>query len=212
MNQFAQSTFNNRHRSLKPVATLFALLLFALSAAPSAQASDPKSVIHKLVDQTISMLSDKSLSRAQRLDRLRALMRQNFNFNRVSRSVLAKNWKAASAAQQNRFEELFPELLLHTYLTSLESYSDEKVEIERVDKKGKNKALVATKIVSTSKAIPVIYRLREEAAGWKIYDIAVEGVSMVSNYRSSYAGLIKNHGMQDLLAKLEQKLAQLRNR
>ena len=210
MNQYVQSRKSAAYRRWGLPIGLILSCLLAL-AAPSAGAAEPQTVVRSLADQTISLLSNKSFDRSQRLARLRKLMHQNFNFTRISRSVLARNWKAASGAQQKRFLQLFPELLLHTYLTSLESYSDEKVDIESIDKKGTDKVLVSTKIVSSSKSIPVVYRLRNETTGWKIYDVAVEGVSMVSNYRSSYAGLIKNNGMDDLLAKLEAKLGELRN-
>ncbi|MDZ7751364.1 MAG: ABC transporter substrate-binding protein [Gammaproteobacteria bacterium] len=187
---------------------LAALLL--LGSGPTWASDGPREVIRSTVDAVIEVLADDSLERDQRIDRIRRLMHERFDFLTMSRSVLARNWRDASPAQQERFTELFPELLLHTYMAGLEGYTNEVVEIEDTRMKGQAKASVATKILSGDKAIPVSYRLRENDSEWQIYDVTVEGVSLVNNYRGSFGSIVSNDGMDGLLKTLATKVEELR--
>ncbi len=187
---------------------LVALLL--LGSGPAWAGDGPREVIRTTVDAVIEVLADDSLERDQRIDSIRRLMHERFDFLTMSRSVLARNWRDASPAQQERFTELFPELLLHTYMAGLEDYTDEVVEIEDTRMKGKAKASVSTRIVSGDKAIPVSYRLRDNDGQWQIYDVTVEGVSLVNNYRGSFGSTISRDGIDGLLENLAAKVEELR--
>ena len=187
---------------------LLALLLLGPAAA-HAQA-EPAGVVRATVDAVIAVLKDDALDRVERRDAIRKLMHQRFDFERMCRSVLARNWRDATPAQQQRFIELFPELLLHTYMTGLEGYTDEVVEIEDTRMKGRAKAIVETSIISGGKAIPVSYRLVERDGDWQVYDVVVEGVSLVNNYRGSFGSTIKKDGMDQLLDDLVAKIDELR--
>lgn len=187
---------------------LVALLL--LGSGPAWAGDEPRDVIRSTVDAVIEVLADDSLERDQRIDSIRRLMHERFDFLTMSRSVLARNWRDASPAQQERFTELFPELLLHTYMAGLEDYTDEVVEIEDTRMKGQAKASVSTRIVSGDKAIPVSYRLRDNDGQWQIYDVTVEGVSLVNNYRGSFGSTISRDGIDGLLENLAAKVEELR--
>lgn len=194
----------------KRLVTPFGILLLLLSAQAGAAAEGPREVITRTVDAVIRVLANEELDRVQRRDSIRALMHERFDFTTMSRSVLARNWRDATPEQRERFLELFPELLLHTYMVGLEGYSDETVTVEEPRMKGKAKAIVETAIHSQGKQIPVAYRLRENDGGWQIYDVIVEGVSLVNNYRGSFGSTIQKEGMDTLLENLVQKIEELR--
>lgn len=184
-------------------------LLF-LGSGPAGATEGPREVIRSTVDAVIEVLADESLARDQRIADIRRLMHARFDFLTMSRSVLAQNWRNASPAQQERFTQLFPELLLHTYMAGLEGYTDEVVKIEDIRMRGRAKASVATSIISGGKGIPVTYSLRENDGEWQIYDVIVEGVSLVNNYRGSFGSTVSNEGMDGLLETLATKVEELR--
>ncbi|MFI0458987.1 MAG: phospholipid-binding protein MlaC, partial [Candidatus Thiodiazotropha endolucinida] len=126
-----------------------------------------------------------------------------------SQVILAANWRKASKPQRDQFITLFRELLEQTYFSAIDSYSDQSVRMGRERMKGKL-ANVQTFIVAANKELAVSYKMRFRNDDWYAYDVAVDGVSLVSNYRTSFRNLVKSKGMEGLLAELAQKVASLK--
>lgn len=190
--------------SLKKILAL-GLVGWLFTVNQAVAAVTPSEQIREVVDAVMEVLKQPGLDQAQRRQGIRELIAPHFDFKVMSRSILARNWKKADAAQRAQFVALFRQLMENTYITAMEAYTSETVRYGKETLR-KNKALVETFIVRPSLEIPVVYRLRQRSGKWLAYDIVIEGVSIVRNYRTSFAGLVKKKGMEGLLASLEAKV------
>lgn len=132
----------------------------------------------------------------------------NVDFTAMSKLVLAKNWRSASEEQRNRFVEEFKGMLVRTYTNSLTDYAGntEIVYLKSVDKKEGKYVTVYTEIVQSGKPnIPVDYSLRKTSEGYKIYDVVIEGLSLVKNYRTSFSKQISETSLDALIEDMAQK-------
>lgn len=131
----------------------------------------------------------------------------NFNFDRVSRMVLGKNWSSATKEQQMAFQNEFKDLLLHTYASALTKYRGQTINFKPLRAQpGAKEVTVKSEIVQPGgQPIAVDYSLEKGANGWKVYDIIIEGVSLVTNYRSQFSNEVRQNGMDGLIQKLVTK-------
>ncbi|MEW8690934.1 MAG: ABC transporter substrate-binding protein [Candidatus Thiodiazotropha endolucinida] len=186
------------------------LLIFLLTFSLSASANvTPSERIKETVNQVLTVLKDQSLGRQDRRDQVKEIVRKRFDYESMSQVILAANWRKASKPQREQFITLFRELLEQTYFSAIDSYSDQSVRMGRERMKGKL-ANVQTFIVAANKELAVSYKMRFRNDDWYAYDVAVDGVSLVSNYRTSFRNLVKSKGMEGLLAELAQKVASLK--
>ncbi len=190
---------------LKLNSIMLALFLAFLAPASQAQASATEQV-KSTVESVLNVLRDKSLDTDLRRDKIRELIKGRFYFRAMSQSALSRYWRKANPQQQDRFVELFSRLLEATYLGRIEAYTDERVEYLREKQKNPKRVVVYTQIVTNSGDIPINYKLAKKDEQWMVYDVVIEEVSLISNYRSSYAEIIKKEGMEGLLSKMQQKL------
>lgn len=161
------------------------------------------------IDKVIEIIKSPDIDPNAKREQLSEAIRDRFNFKAMSQRVLARNWRKASPEEKDRFVHLFSELLERNYIGHIEGYTNEKVNYvkERIKK---NKAAIDTVIATKSADIPVSYRMLQKKDGWKVYDVIIEEVSFVNNYRSTYGQILKKEGFTGLLAKMEQKLETLR--
>jgi len=131
----------------------------------------------------------------------------HFDFEHMSRLVLGKHWNKATIAQKTRFPEEFRNLLVRTYSTALNQYSDQAVFFSPgKNVRGNTDVTVHTEIrQSTGPAIPLDYRLHLKNGKWLVYDVVIDSVSLVTTYRGSFASVIRRHGMDGLLSRLVRK-------
>ncbi len=185
------------------------LLCFA-SASFAVEA--PDELVKRTAEDVLTIVkSDKDIQ-AGNQEKLFALTEEkilpNFNFDKVSRLVLGKNWTKATADQKTAFQSEFKSLLLRTYATALSKYKNQTIEyapLRMTD--GATTASVKTSIVQPGgQPIAVNYTLEKQAdATWKVYDIVIEGVSLVTNYRGQFAQEIRQNGLDSLIKKLADK-------
>ncbi|MES9969329.1 MAG: ABC transporter substrate-binding protein [Candidatus Thiodiazotropha sp.] len=186
------------------------LLIFLLTFSLSATAKvTPSERIEETVNQVLKVLKDPSLGRQDRRDQVKEIVRRRFDYESMSQVILAANWRKATKPQREQFITLFRELLEQTYFSAIDTYSDQSVRMGRERTKGKL-ANVQTFIVAANKELAVSYKMRFRNDDWYAYDVAVDGVSLVSNYRTSFRNLVKSKGMEGLLAELAQKVASLK--
>lgn len=133
----------------------------------------------------------------------------NFDFDRVCRMVLGKNWRSASPEQQTAFKKEFRSLLLRTYASALGKYRDQTIEYKPLRMEpGASNVTVKTQIIQNGgQPIAVDYSLAKVNDGWKVYDIVIENVSLVTNYRSQFSNEIRQNGLDSLIKKLADKNA-----
>jgi phospholipid transport system substrate-binding protein len=131
----------------------------------------------------------------------------NFDFDRVCRMVLGKNWKSASPEQQATFQKEFRSLLLRTYATALGKYKNQVIEYKplRAEPGAKNVSVKTQILQPGGQPIAVDYSLVKGDNGWKVYDIVIESVSLVTNYRSQFSNEIRTNGLDSLNKKLAEK-------
>lgn len=199
-------------RILKPMALLITGFLFA---QPLYAESSPQELVQKVTDDVLSALKEfkaKGSKDEAFLDsKIEELILSRMDFEDMSKLVLGKHWRTANEDQRKRFVEQFRTLLVRTYKTSLVEYTDEKINFLpfRESEDPKKLATVRSEIIrSNGPSIPINYSLRyKEADGWKVYDIGIEGISLVTNYRSSFAREITQNGMDHLIESLGKRNA-----
>ncbi|OLN27669.1 toluene tolerance protein [Desulfovibrio sp. DV] len=182
------------------------LIVFATAA--SALAGPATDTLSTSVDRIITLLSDPAYkvsdTRPAMRAKLIAVIGEIFDMKELSRRALGPEWNKFTPEQQERFVTAFGRLLENTYLDKIESYTDEKVQYLKEQDLGSDKAEVATKVVGKGKEIPISYRLMDRS-GWKVYDVVIEGVSLVQNYRSQFGQILMNESPDALITKISGK-------
>jgi phospholipid transport system substrate-binding protein len=192
-----------RHALSAALATVALCILGA-----STPGSGPREVVASTVDQVLAVLKDASLPVDARRDRIVAIAYERFDFDTMSKLVLAKYWKRFDPAQREAFLKEFKDFLAHRYGDRIDRYEQEKVDIvgERSAKGGD--AIVATRIQRPSGApVEVDYRLRSRDGVWRVIDVKIEGISLVSNYRDQFHAVLSQGSPDDLLAQLRKRNA-----
>jgi phospholipid transport system substrate-binding protein len=185
--------------------TLFAAGLLASAAAAE---PGPRDVIAQTVDQVLAILKDASLAPAARRDRIVEIAYQRFDFPTMAKLVLARYWKSFDAAQREEFVREFKSFLARRYGDRIERYEQESVDVvgERAAKGGD--VTVATRIRRPgAEPIAVEYRLRQREGAWRVIDVKIEGISLVSNYRDQFHEVLSRGGPEQLLAQLRERNA-----
>jgi phospholipid transport system substrate-binding protein len=184
--------------------TLLVVGMLSVAWADSA----PKAVVQDVTDKVLAVLNDKSMDKSAKREKLRELIAPVFDFEAMSRSILAQDWKKASPEQQKRFIELFQKVLENTYITALETYAGQTVEYGKEDVEGR-KATVETFIIQPNGVkTPVVYKLFEKDGQWHGYDFVAEGISLIRNYRSSLRNIAQTKGIDGVIAEMERKAAE----
>ncbi|MDX2456671.1 MAG: ABC transporter substrate-binding protein [Gammaproteobacteria bacterium] len=181
-----------------------------LVAATFASAEmSPTDSIRGSVDSILTLLQNKGLDQATRRIEMRKIINARFDFRAMSQRTLATNWKKASSEQKQEFVQLFAQLIENTYIGRVEAYTDEKVDYPGEKVKGK-KAVVETLILTASADIPINYKVYQKKNGeWWVYDVIIEGISLISNYRSSYQNIVSKDGIDGLISKMKVKVKEL---
>ncbi len=185
--------------------------ILTLAAARSVSAGVPTDQIRDTTDKIIAIVSDPELkgpqNASERNRKIRQAVDERFDWEAISRRALARHWKKRTAEEKKKFIVLFGELLERTYLDKVSDYSGQKVIYvgERVDG---GYAVVSVKIITTkNEEVSVDYRVRRRGKDWYVYDVSIEGVSLVNNYRVQFNNIIMKSSYQGLLERLEAKVA-----
>ncbi|MGB0060870.1 MAG: ABC transporter substrate-binding protein [Candidatus Binatus sp.] len=201
------------HRRALVLLTLSAVL--ALSLAPSrliapAWADDPMSVVKGTVNQALDVLRDTQTPLAQRQDKLRQIVSASFDFTEMAKSALGYHWKQITPAQQQEFTTAFVAFIEDSYLSKINDYTGQPVDFLKSTSEGAQYAQVNTDIVQPKgDAIHVNYRLLQENGTWKIYDVTVDAISIIANYRNQFNRVMNNKGYDTLISDLKSKQAAL---
>ncbi|HKK13579.1 MAG TPA: ABC transporter substrate-binding protein [Gammaproteobacteria bacterium] len=189
----------------------FVLLLtaaFLPAAADTGQS--PEALVHQTSQRMLAALSDNKAQIQQDPAKLYGLIKDivlpHFDFQRMSRWALGLYWRRATPDQRRRFVDEFRTLLVRTYGKALEQYSDQSVEYLPLHRDSDARDVtVRTRVrQSGGPPIPINYSMEKTADGWKVYDVTVDGVSLVSNYRSTFSSQVRQQGLDgliDMLAK-----------
>lgn len=176
-----------------------------------AQAMEPDELVRQTTEQVLEAVEKRQAEIKQNPDVVYQIAHEialpHFDFELMSRLVLGRHWKEASEAQQSAFVDNFRQLLLRTYGTSLSAYSGQKIVVLPIQgDTSKGRATVRSEILQDNgPKIPLAYQLRRGKDGWKVFDVVIDGLSLVQNYRSSFAAEIQRYGIDGLVERLQQR-------
>ena len=189
---------------------LLILGFFVSISSVSIAADGPLELVHKTADDVLAVLkADDSIQ--QDKEKIYKLAEEkilpNFDLDRISMLVLGKTWRKINEGQQQQFKSEFKTMLLRTYAVALGKYKDQEIDFKPLRMEPTDKqATVKTQIIQEgAQPISVDYTLAKKDDEWKVFDIVIEGVSLVTNYRSQFASEIKNNGIDSLITKLAEK-------
>jgi phospholipid transport system substrate-binding protein len=181
---------------------------FFLLVAP-VFAGDAKDQIKQTTDRILSILSDPSYKGSGKTDlrrkEIRKAVDERFDWEEMAQRALATHWSKRSPEEKKEFVGLFRDLLARAYMDKVEGYSGEKI-VYTSETVEEDRAVTKVKIVtSKNKEIPLEYRLMKKGPQWWVYDISIEGVSLVNNYRTQFNSIILKDGFDELVKKLKEK-------
>ncbi|WDP89149.1 MAG: ABC transporter substrate-binding protein [Desulfobacter sp.] len=195
------------------MALLAAGLVLAALSPCTAGTESATDQLKASIDQILDVLRDQALKAQEQKEIRRAKLRriagERFDYRRMSQLSLARHWRGRSDEEKDEFTRLFSTLLEDSYMSKIESYTDEKVVYltERIKKKkSKEYAKINTKIITQTAEIPINYMMYRAGAGpWRVYDMVIEGVSMVNNYRSQFGQILEKKSFGELIEQLKEK-------
>ncbi|MFC1880061.1 phospholipid-binding protein MlaC [Thermodesulfobacteriota bacterium] len=193
----------------KRFAGLTLIFAFLIVIPLQGYAATPKETVETGVNNLLKTLGDpafKAQPKDQQITTLGTEIEKVFDFEELSRRTLGKQWKKMKPEQQTEFVKLFKELLQGVYADRLLAYSDQKILFDREIMLKKGRAEVQSYLqTSDGTKIPLFYRLTDKSGSWKVYDIIIEGVSMVKNYRTQFRDIIAKDSPDKLLEILREK-------
>lgn len=191
--------------------SVFCFLLCSLLLMPiMAQAGEPVTLIKQTINEVIDILKDEGLKKpgkgADRRAELRRVIGERFDYEEMAKRSLALHWKKRTPEERQEFIPLYSDLLERSYINKIESYTDEKILYtdETIDN---DYAVVETKIITKRNVeIPIQYRLLKKNNRWGVYDVVIEGVSLVNNYRNQFNKIIRKDSYEELVKRMKDKL------
>ena len=193
-----------RRRSVFAILAIAVASLFGLTGI--AGAGEPTNQLKRHVDEVVKVLQSLELQKEQKAEERRAAVRkvaeQIFDFEETAKRSLGRHWQSRTPAERQEFVKLFTDLLEHAYVSKIDQYHGEKIAYGAETVEG-DQATVKTRIVTPKGSeIPIDYRMRRADKGWLVYDVIIEGVSLVSNYRTQFNKVIQTGSYEDLVQKL----------
>jgi phospholipid transport system substrate-binding protein len=190
-------------------ASTVGLVILLLMQPVWVAAGEPTDQIRQTVDKLLAILNDPQFKGEQkkneRRQKLKEVLYQRFDFTEMARRSLGSEWRRRTPEEQKEFVKLFTELLERSYLDKIESYSGEKVLYLKEREDG-NYAEVETKIVDKKgQEYSVDYRLQKVNGDWKVYDVIIEDISLVANYRSQFSRVLSKSSFDELLKTMKEK-------
>ena len=187
----------------RAVAVVIGLFIFV---AMTALADEPLKIIETRVDRIVKILGGKGLEEGVKVKQLEVAADETFDYVYLSRMTLGRNWLKLDEGQRSEFVDLYRRLLEKNYMGQLLAYTDEKVVFDRQTMLSDTKAEVDSNVVSSDKKIPITYRLIRRDGDWKVYDLVIEGISLVSNYRTQFNDILSRQTPAEMLAILRKKV------
>ncbi len=200
-------------KARRRLALLVAALVLMPVVAGEAGAGAPTDQLRNNVDRVLRLVSDRVLKEPgrtkERRKEVRKIADDFFAFDETAKRSLGRHWRDRTPAERQEFVQLFSDLLERSYLTKIELYGGEKIQYvgETIDG---DQATVKTKILTKQESeIPVDYRMMKRGEKWVVYDVVIEGVSLISNYRTQFNKIIQTSSYQELVRKIKAKDSEL---
>ena len=190
------------------------LLILLLMFPPFAYSATPSDTLKEHINKVLEVLRNPDLKgepgRKVKKEKIRLISEEVFDFTELSKRSLGRNWNKLNLDQQEEFIKLFKSLLVTTYADKITSYTDERVIFKEEITLSEKTVEVPTTIVTKTSEIPINYRLLQENGRWKVYDVVIEGASLVNNYRTQFREILANKTPEALLDILRKKVGDAR--
>lgn len=184
-------------------------LMFFLSALPG-YAGAPLDAVQTNVNKVLDVLRDPKLkgesAKGIKKEKLEAIYEQMFDEVELSMRTMGGNWTKLNTAQQKEFIQLYRQILEKAYIDKILSYTNEKIVFPKESMLSNHQAEVQTNVITSSKEIPIFYKVILKGGAWKVYDVVVENVSLVQNYRSQFNAILAKDTPDQLLEILRKKV------
>ncbi|HET7061836.1 MAG TPA: ABC transporter substrate-binding protein [Nitrosospira sp.] len=196
---------------MKKYLSIIPIVLGWLLASPAWSIERPDTLVDNTAQEVLTMIrQDKELrggNHGKLLNLIEVKILPHFDFTRMTRLAMGKNWVKATPEQQQTLVNEFRTLLVRTYSNALSTYSDHTIKVEPLKTVPDSDTLVKTKVVQDSgqEPIPIDYSMEKTGDGWKVYDVTVAGVSLVTNYRSTFNTQVRDGGVEKLIKTLADK-------
>jgi phospholipid transport system substrate-binding protein len=187
------------------------VLIIVLVHVPiAARAGAPLETVKGNVNKVLDVLRDSSLKGGSgekiKKDKIRLISEKMFDYTELSRRTLGLNWNKFKTEQQKEFIELYKSILEGAYVDRIMSYTNEKIIYNKENPLSEKTVEVQTTVVTKKADIPIFYRVILKGGEWRVYDVVIEGVSLVSNYRTQFAEILANKSPEGLLDTLRKKV------
>ena len=198
-----------KNRDRKYVGLILSLAIFLVIPIQGIAAT-PKETVEAGVDKVLATLSDPAFKAKPKDERIAIISEEIetvFDFTELSRRTLGREWKKMNSGQQTEFVKLFRQILQGVYADRLLAYSDQKIIFDKETMLKKGRAEVQSFLqTSDGRKIPLFYRLTDKSGSWRVYDVIIEGVSMVKNYRTQFREILAKGSTEKLLQILREKV------
>lgn len=188
--------------------SLLLALILVVGGGVALAETTPTVAVKETIDKVLAVLADRTLknpaNQTERRVKLEEIIGGRFDYEEMAKRTLPTQWKSLSTDQQKQFVTLFQQFLTSSYVGNVEGYSGEQIEYGKERQKG-TFAEVQTKVVSPKVQIPLDYRLINKAGEWRVYDVIIDGVSLMKNYRGQFSRIIDSSSFEALLDKLRNK-------
>ena len=188
------------------------ILLVLLIIPLHVDAGVPLDTVEGHVNEVLKVLRDPALqgeaNKEAKQEKIEAIADEMFDYVALSRLTLGRNWRKFNGDQKKEFIQLYRSILEKAYMDRILSYTDEKVTFDKETMLSEKKAEVQTHILTKSAEIPIFYRVYLKDGKWKVYDVIIEGISLIKNYRTQFRDILANNPPEEVLKILRKKTEQ----
>ena len=188
------------------------ILLVLLILPFQVRAGVPLDTVEAHVSEVLKVLRDPALqgeaNKEAKQEKIEAIANEMFDYVALARLTLGQNWKKFTGDQKKEFIQLYRSILEKAYMDKILSYTDEKVTFDKETMLSEKKAEVQTHILTKSVEIPIFYRVYLKDGRWKVYDVIIEGISLIKNYRTQFRDILANNPPEEVLKILRKKTEQ----
>lgn len=187
--------------------TALAVTLVVLVAAPPAPAGEPTEQLKTQVDRVLKVLDDPALREKPKDKRVavRKIADEIFDFGETAKRSLGRHWAARTQTERDEFVKLFGDLLERSYISKIELYGGEKIQYLTDKIEGDQASVMSKLLTKTNTEVPIEYRMLKKGDRWLVYDVIIEGVSLVSNYRTQFNKIIQTSSYAELVKKMKSR-------
>ncbi|MFW5733531.1 MAG: MlaC/ttg2D family ABC transporter substrate-binding protein [Oceanidesulfovibrio sp.] len=189
------------------ITAFLALSLCLAGIAHADPAQEAETTLRNAIDDILALLAQKQLDE----DKLRTEIHGIFDFKALTARALGVHWRQFSASQQDKASDAMAQLLESTYRDALKKYTNQRVQYLETNSLREDQVEIRTEVMSNTQELPINYRMELTDGTWRIYDVVIEGVSLVQNYRTQFQEIMLNKSPDELISMLEEKAAKRRD-